>query len=348
MKIAIVGAGWYGCHIGLSLKNNGYDIKIFEKNTDIFLESSTNNQYRLHQGLHYARSSLTRYQSRDGFLRFCERYPNFSQIVDENYYLIPKYESILDFDTYFSIMFSSGINIEKLNCSQIPSYLDSTKFEGLIKCEERILLNNKAKQFFTSRLNNFLYTSTKISSYYEEENKIIINGEVFDYLIDSTWGSLTPITDCFYEPTLLLYYHAVDNIKYPAITLVDGPLWSIYPTETSGLYTLSSVTHTPLGVCKSKDEAYHRLSTVTTNEVAEKRSRMEQEVIDYFPNFLSCFNYHSPQFSMKTKPIGKADNRHSSVIRKGRVFTVCSGKVDNIFQASDFILGQISEESEEQ
>ena len=30
-KICIVGAGWYGCHLGLYLKEKGYTVKIFEK-----------------------------------------------------------------------------------------------------------------------------------------------------------------------------------------------------------------------------------------------------------------------------------------------------------------------------
>jgi len=346
MKIAIVGAGWYGCHIGLSLKNNGIDVKIFEKNDDIFLEASTNNQYRLHQGLHYARSSLTRYQSRDGFLRFCERYPNFSKIVDENYYLVPKYESIIDFNTYFSIMYSTGINIEKLKVEQIPSYFDATKFEGLIKCDERIMLNGKAKDFFNKELSTVLYKNTKIVSYLKEKNKIILNNEEFDYLIDCTWGALIPNHSYFYEPTLLLYYQSTDQMIFPAITLVDGSLWSIYPTDKFGIYTLSSVTHTPLSLHKTKQEAYVTLSKITNDEVELKRKCMEEEVLEYFSKFKSYFTYIGPQFAIKTKPMGKTDDRHSSVIRDHNIFSVYSGKIDNIFQASDYILGQLLKDNE--
>ena len=119
MKIAIIGAGWYGCHIASSLLQLKASVTIFEKNKDIFLEASSNNQYRLHQGLHYARSSKTRHQSREGFFRFIERYPSFSKAVRENYYLIPKRYSLMDFDTYFAIMFSSGIDIEKVPLNSI-------------------------------------------------------------------------------------------------------------------------------------------------------------------------------------------------------------------------------------
>jgi len=46
-KIIIIGAGWYGCHIGLYLKRKGYNIKIFDKENDIFQGSSGYNQFRL-------------------------------------------------------------------------------------------------------------------------------------------------------------------------------------------------------------------------------------------------------------------------------------------------------------
>lgn len=338
MNIAIAGAGWYGCHIASTLKAFNATVKIFEKNKDIFLESSTNNQFRLHQGLHYARSSLTRHQSRDGFLRFSERYPAFSKSVSENYYLVPKYESLIDFGTYFSIMFSSGIDIEKRDLSNLP-YLDSTKFEGMLKCSEKILLNNKAKDYFSNLLQSNLYCNTKVTKVEEVDNKVFVNNEPFDYLIDATWGALENNKECYYEPTLLLYYET--DIEFPAITLVDGNLWSIYPTETEGLYTLSSVTHTPLGTYDNKDNAYSRLKSISTEEVNDIRHLMEAHVIEYFPTFNEYFRFKGPQFSIKTKPIGKVDNRHASVVRDNNIFRINSGKIDNIFQVSDYILGQI-------
>ena len=58
-KIAIIGAGWFGCYIGYELIKSGYDIKIFEKEKNIFLGASGFNQNRLHLGFHYPRSYKT-------------------------------------------------------------------------------------------------------------------------------------------------------------------------------------------------------------------------------------------------------------------------------------------------
>jgi L-2-hydroxyglutarate oxidase LhgO len=82
-KVAIIGAGWYGCHIGSSLKTLGFDVTVFEQHARPLHEASGNNQFRLHLGFHYPRHHGTRVQSRDGFMRFMERYPYLSREVTE-------------------------------------------------------------------------------------------------------------------------------------------------------------------------------------------------------------------------------------------------------------------------
>jgi hypothetical protein len=339
MKIAIIGAGWYGCHIATTLINQNAKVTVYEKNEDIFLEASSNNQFRLHQGLHYARSSKTRHQSRDGFFRFLERYPNFSKPVNNNFYLVPNLYSLIDFDTYFSIMFSSGIHIERVPLESID-FINKDMFQGAIKCSERIILNSKAKSYFKESLKSVLRLNTNIQSVVNTGNNIKILNEDFDFIIDTTWGSISnSFLKFFYEPTLLLYY--TSTIHFPAVTLVDGPLLSIYPTEISNQYSLSSVTHTPLGRFNLKSDAYNFLKNLSPIEIMNKRLLMEKEVKAFFPDFDNYFSYKSPQLSIKTKPIGLEDNRNMSVSRNENFFVVNSGKIDNIFQASDFILGQI-------
>ena len=76
-KILIIGAGWYGCHLGLHLKEKGFNVSIYEKEKDIFMGSSGRNQFRLHQGYHYPRSSLTIRETKKNFLRFKKKYAKF-------------------------------------------------------------------------------------------------------------------------------------------------------------------------------------------------------------------------------------------------------------------------------
>jgi glycine/D-amino acid oxidase-like deaminating enzyme len=344
MKVAVAGGGWYGCHIASALKAHGVEVTLFEKNKALFAEASGNNQFRLHQGLHYARSAQTRHQSRDGYHRFVERYPRLSQPVSDNIYLVPKENSLIDFETYFSIMLSSGIAVEKFPLKQLPT-LDAHRFEGAVSCDERVVLTARARQHFAERLNGSVQLERVVQRVEVQSQCVRVDGEGFDHLVDATWGALpsqpaggVPV---YFEPTVLLYYRYLGTEPFPALTLVDGALWSIYPTDLPQQFTLSSVTHTPLTRCATKAQAYQYLASVGAEQVAQKKRLMEEEVLLYLPAFSELFAYQGPQFSIKTKPCGRSDNRACGVEHSDRITRVQSGKIDNIFFAADRILGSL-------
>jgi hypothetical protein len=344
MKVAVIGGGWYGCHIAAMLKSHDADVCIIEKNDALFSEASGHNQFRLHMGLHYARSAITRHQSRDGFFRFSERYPKFSRLIEKNIYVVPKSLSLIDFETYFSIMYSSGISVEKVPLSEVD-FLKSEKICGALACLERLVITSAAKSHFELTLGKQVRFQTDIQRVELVNNKPMLLGETFDYVVDATWGALSDTMDAYYfEPTLLLYYRYLGKDTFPAITLVDGALWSLYPTETQSIYTLSSVTHTPVARVSSKSQAYQKLAAVDSNLIKQRRKLMEQEVQRFFPTFLDRFEYVAPQLSIKTKPIARTDDRSASILRKNRCFQVNSGKIDTIFFAADTILGTIFNE----
>ncbi len=332
-RMAIIGGGWYGCHIASTLQNLGFEVSLFEQHDRLLNEASGNNQFRLHLGFHYARHYGTRMQSRDGFNRFIERYPALSREVEENIYAVSREDSLLDFATYRLIMTSSGIDfVETDACS-----VGMSNVEGMMRTRERILLIEEARQYFMRRLGPQLHLGRRIASIEETADHVIVDGQKFDLLIDATWGHFShPRIDVFYEPTLLLYYEL--KAKFPAITLVDGPLCSVYPTEDPHIYTLSSVPHTPLGRSDSARGAGLIRDAVDIELVNARVSAMEEQISRYVPAFRDGFRLLGPQLSMKTKPIGNYDDRSCSVVKNGRVISVMSGKIDTVFFAVERIL----------
>jgi len=336
LSFAIIGGGWYGCHIASSLRALGFGVTIFEYHPRLLHLASGNNQFRLHLGFHYPRHYGTRMQSREGFSRFVERYPALSRPVAENIYAVPRGDSLIDFLTYKLIMTSSGIEFTELY--EHPAVL--ANLEGCLRAPERVLLIDRARRYFTDRLGGNLVLGHRVTSIAETEGAVHVDGQRFDFVIDATWGHLTkPPIELFYEPTLLLYYEA--NCDFPAITLVDGPLCSIYPTEDPGLYTLSSVPHTPLGRFGTGTAARAALAAVDATLIASKVEVMEQQITRYVPGFKDVFRFVGPQLSIKTKPTGSFDDRSCHVFKSGRVFSVMSGKIDTIFYAVERILALI-------
>jgi len=337
--IAIIGAGWYGCHLATSFDALGMDVKVFEMNTRPLHEASGNNQFRLHLGFHYARHYNTRMQSRDGYMRFIERYPSLSGHVVNNIYAVPKHDSLIDFLTYRLIMTSSGLDFsEKININ-----LDIKNIEGYLITEERVLHTETARSYFKQRLADKLILNERISSIEEKSDCCYVNGERFDYVIDATWGHFTkPPMDVIYEPTILLYYESLDKKNiFPALTFVDGPLCSIYPTEEPTLYTLSSVPYTPVGRYATASEARVVKNKLNETVVLSKVKQMEEQIAHYVPDFRDRFRFVGPQFAIKTKPTSSHDDRSCHVFKQGRIFSVMSGKIDTVFFASERILSTL-------
>lgn len=336
-RFGIIGGGWYGCHIATSLRALGFPVKIYEQHERLLHEASGNNQFRLHMGFHYARHSETRTQSHDGFQRFLERYPNLSRSVRNNIYAVPVCDSLIDYGTYRTIMASSGIHFTE----GTPQGVDLTNVAGTIYTDERVLLLSKARAYFYAELKDVLALGHRVSQVQHMEGGVSVDGELYDFVIDATWGHYTRPVDVkvIYEPTLLLYYEGPPD--FPAVTLVDGPLCSVYPTEEPGLFTLSSVPHTPLGQFDTPSDARAARDSTSPQMVDRKRALMEEQVKLYLPAFSSLFQYVGPQLAIKTKLIGANDDRTCQVMRRGRIFSVMSGKIDTVFFATERILSMI-------
>ncbi|WP_206933524.1 FAD-dependent oxidoreductase [Roseococcus thiosulfatophilus] len=339
-NIAIVGAGWYGCHLASSLASLGFRVTVFERNARPLHEASGNNQFRLHLGFHYARHHGTRLQSRDGFLRFIERYPSLSAEIDENIYAVPEGTSLIDFKTYKLIMVSSGIDFVEMTAPD-PRL---AAIEGALLTKERVLLIDRARSYFANRLGSALRFNCPVGNIVQGDRHVEVNGESFDYVIDATWGHHhRPPIDVYYEPTMLLYYEA--KAPHPAVTMVDGPLASVYPTEDKDVFTLSSVVHTPLGRFSSSAEAVACRNAVNSELVDRKIRAMEDHISENLPAFRDNFRYIGVQLAIKTKPVGNFDDRSCSVFQDGRIFSIMSGKIDTIFFATERVLALIESEN---
>ena len=86
MRIAIVGAGWNGCHLAIELNKAGHDITVLEKRPMIFSGCSGIFGIRLHRGPHYPRSKPTREDCHAEFERFCKTYPEIVKHCEDSIY----------------------------------------------------------------------------------------------------------------------------------------------------------------------------------------------------------------------------------------------------------------------
>jgi hypothetical protein len=303
MKIAIIGAGWFGCHIANKLKES-HQVSIFD-GQGIFSKASMNNQNRLHLGYHYARSYTTRSLCTKTFIRFKTDYESLLSNVPKNIYAVPERESMIDFKTYTKIFEDFEFQIAD------HDYLNNVS--GAISVNEKHINPFLAESYFTKELNDLLTIKNV-----DDINNI---SSSYDLVINCTNNNLNPITyQSFMQPCTIFIYEKINDIPFDALTFVDGPLFSIFPFYKN-MFTVSDVEYTPD-------------SDLTDYERIEK---IENKISYYYPEFSTKFKYQGGLRAVKAKPVDMSENRSPIITMENNVVNCFSGKIQGIYYLEDYV-----------
>ena len=132
MKIAIIGAGFFGITAGLILSNK-HQVDIFEKEKKILNGASHSNQFRFHLGYHYPRSQKTVNEIKKSKNLFVSFFGNKVFGKTYNYYSIAV-NSKLNFREYKKFLLKNNLYFKI-----IKNLLNNKFIENTIKSNERIL-----------------------------------------------------------------------------------------------------------------------------------------------------------------------------------------------------------------
>ncbi|MBL19238.1 MAG: hypothetical protein CMC82_05355 [Flavobacteriaceae bacterium] len=333
-QIAVIGAGWYGCHISKKLLDLGNKVTVFERQSAIFLGASGCNQNRLHLGYHYPRCEITRSQSLKGFKRFKKEYDFLCEKIPENIYAISSIRSKLSFDEYLQ----SVSELAPLDKDQANKSMIIKNIENFINVDEEYINFEKAKKYFYKVLNNHIVFNSKMT----KESVLQLTKE-YDYVIDCTWGELSDFSfPRHYESNLFHLYKKKNNSKF-ALTIMDGYFFSIFPWQKE-IYSLTNVKNIVLKKFKSFDESlkYNQRLRSDLSFIKEHRLACEKQVVRFYPDFHKHFNYFEPRFSNKTKFENSDDSRYVIIERDGNLIKVFSGKIDTVFDAEDKIITELN------
>lgn len=323
--IHVIGAGWYGCAIAHRLLTRGFQVIIWEKEKEIFQGASFYNQNRLHLGYHYPRCSITRQESRDGFEKFKQEYPYLSKTVANNVYAVAN-NSIIDYETYVSIFKSEGYKF----VIDDPRHYGLNDVKGAIVVNEEVIDHNAAKEFWSKLgmpLNLDEHLIIEAGAIYSKKTGRRIS-DSDDLIVDCTWGECQPNNDNYFEEWFLsIVLKKKGDLGWGALTLMDGPFFSIYPlccTNDSNLFTLTHVALCPINGKNIASDQIHRTCDSVLSDVSS-----------YCPNIFDKFEFVDTFISRKLKPKSRADRRSVGYRVQGNVLNVYAGKIDAVFFAVD-------------
>lgn len=316
MKVLVIGAGWYGCHLACHLLSKGHTVVLVDKSNSIFSGSSSKNQNRLHLGYHYPRSPETIRECREGYEKFTLTYPQLLRKIPNNYYFIASQGSKIAFDNYLKLFPDARVRSTPLS---IP--IERVE-KNYIQCDEQVILFEKARLFFQDCLINNLVKidDTKVFASVKSISSHL--GDDFNYIINCTYNHLEPIEFDHYELFLTLLYK-IDSEELFAYTIMDGNYFSVYPYSIEdNIYTLTSVQY---GVISSEADIDHH------------KKKIETGILEFIPSWAKKTQYIGHYLSYKTKPTTQTDDRSLRYKVNGNSVHFYGGKITGVFHAESIL-----------
>jgi hypothetical protein len=327
MKIAIIGGGWLGCHITSKLKEANYEVTLFEQ-TDLFSGASFYNSNRLHKGFHYSRNKATRELCYSTFDLFLKDYSHLVETIPNNYYSVPKDTSLIDYGTFKTIFEHEQVSFTETHVE----YLNN--IEGTIVVDEKYINPVKAKKYFKNKLKDNI-----IIKNIGGDDLSNLSAE-YDYVINTTNNSIKNIKDAYFELSLALLYIKVDDKDFGSLTLVDGPLFSIYPYE-SNVYNVTDVEYTPLYTSNNLEDIIKYKSEFNNTLLDPIKDKIENKIKLYYKDFNSTFQYAGYFTSIKSKRNSVSADRSPVVLKQDNIISCITGKIQGIYILEDYIKNEI-------
>ena len=334
-KIAIIGAGWFGCHIGHMLNKNNFNVEIFEKENDIFQNASGNNTNRLHLGFHYPRSYSTRKMSFDGYKKFLSQYPNLSKPLKNNIYVIAKSKlNKMSPKLYEKAMLKSDLKFSILD-SKKTDLINTVK---TFNTNERGIDHLKAKTFFKKKLKKNIFFKKDIRSIKKINNKYMIDNKLFDFVINCSYQQSFKLKnlDVTYEHCLFSLYKP-KNKNHKSYTIMDGPFYTLLRWNKD-LFSLYSVKDSRILTSKNFDKAKESFKKLSTKKENQAKEKILKGFLKFYPKFINNFKFVKNLYSIRTIIKNKKDARICIVKNNDNFINILSGKIDHIFYAYDEVL----------
>ncbi len=343
-KIAVVGGGIFGCTIAWKLAKNGYNVTLLEKNNDIITQASNINQYRLHKGYHYPRSTETALQSQLGEKSFLKEYSDSIVNGDiEHYYCIAKKDSLVSADQYKDFLNNINLSYEEKKLDFIcKNVVDLT-----VKVNEYLFDPNKLKQICWEKLEK--YNVDVILNQNEFESKS------FDYVINATYSNLNKFLptklqkDYQFELCEKPVIKLPEQYKNKSVVIMDGPFMCIDPLGDSGLHVMGNVVHaihnTNVGKFPEYDEKFDKLLNkgIVENPSITNIDKFIESAKTFFVDIDKAKHIGS-MFTFRTVlPNRDKDDARPTLVENvtDKIFNVFSGKIGTCVSSAEKLMEYI-------
>jgi hypothetical protein len=344
-RIAVIGAGIFGSEIAITLRQSGYEVKLFEKSFKILSGATENSQNRLHLGLHYPRDLQTAIQSVRGYESFVRRFETCVDMSFENYYALAKDNSKITLPEFSKFTDKAKILVTKVEKDYLEEFgLNPQKIDGLWRCTEGVIDFVTLREQLISEMESIginLSLRNEVLDIDSNSYSLIVESELdgpeeFDFVIRSTYGTDRLKLNRFQQKRKIYEFHhtlilkAATSMSRKGLTVIDGDFITLLPSGKS----TKSLLYSPTGSVRDKHIGTEY--PVSWDLTKSKQFDLSSEKI------LEKFSVWLPQLSISPKVerlitvrsiepnVQKTDRRTSSVTRISQnIIDIWSGKIDH-------------------
>lgn len=224
MKIAVVGAGIYGATSAIRLAEHGHRVSLFDR-LGVLRAASAINQYRVHAGYHYPRSSETIQEVAEARAEFISEFAPAIVSNSRHYYAIPRENSLTAPEAYEKTMEAHNLPLRACR----PAWMNFEFIDRCYEVDENIYDPDVLRQLIEARLQTHGIRSEP------REFTAGMRGD-YDWVVWATYG-LGPSKGVFkaakYQVAEKMLIELPRELQGVALVVVDGPFTGFDPYGSS-------------------------------------------------------------------------------------------------------------------
>ena len=349
MKIAVIGAGIYGITVANVLARAGHKVDLFEKNNDILTAASGINQYRLHRGHHYPRSSETIETSIKSDPSFREEYGEAIISDTEHYYCVAKENSLISGAKYLATCDKHGLVYERANLD----ILNKDAIEICVKVHEAIIDPIRLREVCLRKIKEESGVKLFLNTYATEKH--VTDHDLVVLCAYATQNEFlekfsVPEREYQFEICEKLVVELPQEFRKKSVVVVDGPFMCIDPYASTNFHVMGNVVYANhAGNIGKHPIVPENLKKFLNNGI------IKNPPITNFQKFINSATYFMPKIA-EAKHIGsmftirtvlpykeKTDTRPTVIDFYGdKIISIFSGKFGNCVEAAREVLDYLS------
>jgi FAD dependent oxidoreductase len=236
-RVAVVGAGIYGCTIALHLEKAGFHVDLYDQ-IGVLMAASSINQFRIHAGYHYPRSPETIVEVLESRNDFISEYQDSIISCGKHYYGMPKFGSRISRSDYIRVIRSFGLSLREVS----PSWIDFTFIDTCWEVDEQLYDSSRLREIIKDRL---ISSNVRFLQQYFEKSQ---DEQNYDNVIYATYGGSASWAAMFKKVRIEIAEKILvdlpSNLKQKSLVIVDGPFTAFDHYGSAGASQFGSAKYT--------------------------------------------------------------------------------------------------------